>query len=56
MIDVAHAETLAQAAWSNGVLVDRWIVADTGHHDAMLVYPAEYERRLGAFFGTALGP
>lgn len=56
MIDVSHAEALAQAARSAGVLLDRWIVADTGHHDAMLVYPAEYERRLGEFFGTALGP
>jgi len=55
LIDVSHAETLAEAAGSAGVLTDRWVVADAGHVDAMLVHPEEYERRLGGFFRTALG-
>ena len=54
LIDVSHAETLAEAAGSAGVLTDRWIVADAGHVDAVLVHPEAYERRLREFFGTAL--
>jgi uncharacterized protein len=55
MVDASHAERLLEAARSAGVLVDGWLVADTGHHDAMLVHAVEYERRLAAFFGAALG-
>jgi len=55
LIDVSHAEILARAARSAGVLTDRWIVAEAGHVDAMLLYPEEYERRLGGFFRTAFG-
>ena len=53
LIDVSHAQTLAEVASSAGVMVDRWIVADTGHVDAVLVHPEGYERRLHAFFATA---
>ena len=53
LIDVSHARTLAEAASSAGVLVDRWIVADTGHVDAALVHPERYERRLSRFFASA---
>lgn len=53
LIDPSHADVLAAAARSAGVLVERWSVHDVGHVDAMLVHPAEYERRLEAFFGPA---
>jgi len=53
LIDVSHAQALAEVASSAGVLVDRWIVADTGHVDAVLVHPEGYERRLRGFFATA---
>jgi len=55
LIDVSHAERLVEAAGSAGVLTDRWVVADAGHVDAVLVHPEEYERRLGGFFKTAFG-
>jgi fermentation-respiration switch protein FrsA (DUF1100 family) len=55
LIDVSHAETLAEAAGSAGVRTDRWIVAEAGHVDAMLLHPEEYERRLSGFFATAFG-
>ena len=55
LIDPYHADALAHAARLAGVESEPWIVADVGHVDAMLVHPDEYERRLGRFFGEALG-
>ncbi len=52
---VSHAEVIVDAARSAGVRMDHWIVAEAGHVDAMFLHPEEYERRLGGFFGTALG-
>ena len=55
LIAPSHADALADAARRAGVQTERWLVADAGHVDAMLVHPEEYERRLGGFFGAALG-
>jgi fermentation-respiration switch protein FrsA (DUF1100 family) len=52
---VSHAEAIAEAARSVGVLTDQWIVDEAGHVEAMWLHPEEYERRLAAFFGTAFG-
>jgi dipeptidyl aminopeptidase/acylaminoacyl peptidase len=52
---VAHAHALIEAAQAAGVPVDSWIVEDAGHVQAMFLHPAEYQLRLGAFFGGTLG-
>jgi len=51
--DVSHAHDLAEAARANGVEMDRWIVPDAGHVDAMFLEPEAYEQHLGVFFGSA---
>ena len=51
---VEHAHDLVDAAEAAGVEVDSWIVPEAGHVAAMFMHPAEYERRLGEFFGDAL--
>jgi fermentation-respiration switch protein FrsA (DUF1100 family) len=50
---VQHAYDLLAAAEGAGVEVDSWIVPEAGHVAAMFLYPDEYERRLGRFFGDA---
>jgi len=50
---VSHAYDLIEAAEAAGVEVGSWIVPDAGHVAAMFLHPAEYERRLGEFFGAA---
>jgi dipeptidyl aminopeptidase/acylaminoacyl peptidase len=52
---LSAANELDEAARSAGVLTDLWIVPEAGHTDAMFLDPAEYEERLGGFFGPALG-
>ena len=52
---VAHAYDLIDAAQGAGVDVEAWIAPDAGHVQAMFRWPAEYEQRLGDFFGSALG-
>lgn len=51
---VDHAYQLIEAARAAGVETDTWIVPGVGHVDALFTYPAEYEARLGEFFGSAL--
>jgi fermentation-respiration switch protein FrsA (DUF1100 family) len=52
---VSHAYDLLAAAEAADVEVDSWIVPGAGHVAAMFLYPDEYERRLGQFFGSAFG-
>ena len=52
-VDLANA--LATARGPDGAPVNPWIVPGADHLRASFVAPAEYERRLTAFFSTALG-
>lgn len=52
---VSHGYALIEAARAAAVDVDTWIVGGADHVEAMFLEPAEYQRRLGAFFGSALG-
>ncbi len=52
---VSHAYALIEAARAAAVDVDTWIVGGADHVQAMWLHPAEYQQRLDAFFGTALG-
>lgn len=52
---VAHADALIAAARSAGVPHEAWIVEDAGHVGAMFLHAQDYQRRLAAFFGEALG-
>jgi dipeptidyl aminopeptidase/acylaminoacyl peptidase len=54
-IDVSQGRALAAAATAGGSPVDPWIVAGAGHVESAFLQPAEYERRLVAFFTDALG-
>jgi fermentation-respiration switch protein FrsA (DUF1100 family) len=54
-LSVRYAAELAGGIWANGGTTEPWIVSDAGHTKAILLHPAEYERRLGAFFAQALG-
>ncbi len=53
-LSVSYATELADAIRATGEGVDPWIVPGAGHVEAILRQPAEYERRLDGFFGTAL--
>ena len=52
---VTHAYDLIEAARAADVPLDTWIVEDAGHVQAMFLRPEEYQPRLEAFFGDALG-
>lgn len=54
-LSVEYARVLADAALASGVRVESWIVPGAGHTEAIVLQPTEYERRLAAFFTTALG-
>ncbi|MEP6638776.1 MAG: alpha/beta fold hydrolase [Chloroflexota bacterium] len=54
-LSVGYASDLAAAVRANGGTVEPWIVAGARHVEAILLRPAEYERRLDAFFDGALG-
>jgi dipeptidyl aminopeptidase/acylaminoacyl peptidase len=55
-LDVHFADQLATAGGSAGVRTESWIVEGSGHADAIVDHPAEYERRLVDFFGRTIGP
>ncbi len=50
-----HAQDLYDAAVRAGVDAGLWIIPYAGHTWGPIVAPAEYERRLAAFFGEHLG-
>ena len=52
---VSHAYEIDEAARAAEALTDLWIVPEADHTEAMFLDPAEYERRLGSFFGGAFG-
>lgn len=54
-LSVRYAADLADAVRAHGGSVEPWIVDGAGHTQAIVVQPAEYERRLDAFFNGALG-
>lgn len=55
-LDVHFADQLAGAGGTAGVRSESWIVDGSGHADAIVDHPAEYERRLVDFFERSLGP
>ncbi|HKB27677.1 MAG TPA: alpha/beta fold hydrolase [Candidatus Limnocylindrales bacterium] len=54
-LTVRYAFELAAGVAAHGQVADLWIVPDAGHTEALRLHPAEYERRLTAFFLAALG-
>lgn len=55
-LSVTYAAELADAVRATGGTVEAWIVDGARHTQAIELQPAEYERRLDAFFGAALAP
>jgi dipeptidyl aminopeptidase/acylaminoacyl peptidase len=53
-LSVTYASELADAVRASGGSVDPWIVDNAHHTQAIALHPAEYERRLDAFFRAAL--
>ena len=53
-LSVTYASELADAVRASGGSVNPWIVDGAKHTQAIAVHPAEYERRLDAFFEAAL--
>jgi dipeptidyl aminopeptidase/acylaminoacyl peptidase len=51
----SYAADLAAAVRADGGTVDPWMVEGSEHTQSILDQPAEYERRLDAFFEAALG-
>ena len=54
LIPIANAKQLEAAARAIGAREQTWYVEGAGHIQAHELYPAEYERRLLAFFDAAL--
>lgn len=54
-INVRYGHDLAAAAEAAGSRPGTWFVAGSGHTDAMVDHPAEYERRLVDFFERTIG-
>jgi hypothetical protein len=54
-LSVAYAGALAEAVRATGGSVDPWIVDGSDHTNAVVDQAGEYERRLDAFFESALG-
>ena len=54
-ISVRYGHDLVAAAGAAGSNPGSWFVAGSGHTQAMVDHPAEYERRLVEFFRTTLG-
>jgi len=50
-----YAVDLAAAVHAHGGSVERWMVDGAEHTQAIVLRPADYERRLDAFFEAALG-
>lgn len=55
-LDVHYAHQLVTAGVAAGVATESWIVEGSGHADAIVDHPADYERRLVDFFERSLGP
>jgi uncharacterized protein len=55
-LDVHYAHQLVTAGVSAGIGTESWIVDGSGHADAIVDHPDEYERRLVDFFGRSLDP
>ena len=53
-LSVQYAADLAAAVRTHGGTVDPWIVDGAEHIQAIVLQPAEYERRLTTFFDTTL--
>jgi uncharacterized protein len=53
-LSTSYAADLAAAVRANGGTVDPWIIPGATHTQGIVLEPAEYERRLDAFFGRAL--
>ena len=54
-LSVRYAYELGAGVAAHGQIAGLWIVPDAGHTEAILLHPAEYERRMSAFFLAALG-
>jgi len=54
-LSVQYASDLAAADRANGGTLDPWIVPGADHTQAIVLEPAEYERRLDAFFDSTIG-
>lgn len=54
-LSVQYPADLAAADRATGGTVDPWIVPGSDHTQAIVLEPAEYERRLDAFFGSTIG-
>lgn len=54
-LDVHYAHQLVTAGATAGVATESWIVDGSGHADAIVDHPADYERRLVDFFERSLG-
>ncbi len=52
---VKHAYRLIDAARAAGLSPYTWIVDGSDHYQVVLDHPDEYQRRLAAFFGPAIG-
>jgi dipeptidyl aminopeptidase/acylaminoacyl peptidase len=55
-LDVHYAHQLAESGVAAGARIESWIVVGSGHSDAIVDHPVEYERRLVDFFGRSLAP
>ncbi|MDP9483665.1 MAG: alpha/beta fold hydrolase [Chloroflexota bacterium] len=55
-LDVHYAHQLVTAGGTVGARTESWIVAGSGHADAIVDHPVEYERRLVDFFARSLEP
>jgi fermentation-respiration switch protein FrsA (DUF1100 family) len=54
-LSVRYAYELAAGVAAHGQVADLWIVPGAGHTEALVLHPAEYERRMTEFFLEALG-
>jgi dipeptidyl aminopeptidase/acylaminoacyl peptidase len=54
-IDVRYGHALVATAEAAGSTPQSWFVAGSGHTQAMVDHPAEYEHRLVDFFGGTIG-
>jgi uncharacterized protein len=53
-LSVLYASELADAVRASGGTIDPWVVDGAKHTQAIALHPAEYEKRLDAFFERAL--
>ena len=53
-VDVHHSEDMLELAEELNVNATAWFLEDTGHVEAKLLYPEEYEQRLVSFFNSSI--